>query len=109
MAVILARVQVRKNKLNEFQKIMFAVEKKVKKEEGCEHFQIYQDVQNETTFSFCGIWKTSDAFKKHLQSDEFSMMLVALKLLRRNPEIRYCERQLGLGLYGLLQLRESIE
>lgn len=109
MTVILTRVQVRIRKRNEFLKIMSEIEKRLKKEGGCEQFEIYQHMENDFTFSFYGIWKTPTDLRKHLRSDEFSMILIALKLLRKNPEIRCFQKQIEIGLPGLLELRKSIE
>lgn len=103
----MARVQVQKGKQNEFMEIMLGLIKRVKREEGCKEFEIFTHERQEHTYSFYAIWVTYDDFKRYLRSDEFSMMLLAFKLLRRNPEIQYFKNHSGTGLYGLLNLREK--
>ncbi|MEX0288516.1 MAG: putative quinol monooxygenase [Flavobacteriaceae bacterium] len=105
MRVILARVQVRDKKRTEFLKIMTETAKKTQNLYGCEQFEIYQHLGDDLTFSLCGLWKSSNEFKAYLKSDEFSMVLLAFKLLRKSPEIRYFKNQINTGLEGLLQLR----
>ncbi|MGI9550758.1 MAG: putative quinol monooxygenase [Aurantibacter sp.] len=109
MTVILVRVGVRKRNRNEFLKIMQEASKKIKKEYGCERFEVHRDFENDTIFSFYGIWKTPGDFKRYLKSDQFAMAILALKLSRKNPEIYYFKDKLTVGLAGLLQLRETLK
>ncbi|WP_343485554.1 antibiotic biosynthesis monooxygenase family protein [Allomuricauda sp. d1] len=102
----MARVQVRKGKQNEFMEIMSGLINRVRRDQGCKRFEIFTHDHEEHTYSFYAIWDTYRDFKKYLRSDEFSMMLLAFKLLRKNPEIQYFKNPSGVGLYGLLRLRE---
>ncbi len=108
MTALMAKVEVRGNKRSEFIKIMQEVAIKTKEKYNCEQFEIYQHLENENVFSFFSIWKNPNDFRKHLESDQFSMLLIALKLLRKNPEIRYFKNQMGMGLRGLIQLRDIL-
>ena len=108
MRVILARMHVREKKRNEFLKIMAESAKKTRKEYGCEQFEIYQHLEDNCAFSFFGLWSSPNDFKEYLKSDEFSMVLLAFKLLRKSPEIRYFKNQTDTGMQDLLQLRKLI-
>ncbi len=109
MTVITTQVAVRKMKRNEFLKIMQEVAKKTEQEMDCERFEIYQDIDDENIFSFTSVWKNPSGFRKHLKSDQFTMMLIALKLLKKNPEIRYFKNPMSLSVQGLTELRETLE
>tara|TARA_R110001583_G_scaffold188877_3_gene351395 strand:+ start:378 stop:782 length:405 start_codon:yes stop_codon:yes gene_type:complete len=106
MTIILARVQVRKTKRNEFLQIMQEVTLKTKKEYGCEQFEIHQDLKDDTIFSFYGVWETERDFIKHLKSDVFSLTLLAFKLVTKNPDIHHFKNQERTGLHTLIHLRE---
>lgn len=106
MAVILARVQVRKNKRNEFLKIMDEVALRTKKEFGCERYEIHQDLKDDTVFSFYGVWETPRDLIKHIKSDQFSLTLLAFKLLIKTPDIHHFKNEKKTGLHTLIQLRE---
>ncbi len=108
MTVIMAQVEVRRNKRNEFLKIMQEVAKKTKEESHCEQFEIYQHLENEHVFSFVSSWKNRNGFRTHLKSDQFTMVLVALKLLKRYPEIKYFKNPMPLGVRDLTELRDVL-
>ena len=105
----MALVEVRSNKRSEFLNIMQEVALKTKEDHYCEKFEIYQDVGNENIFSFFGSWKNPNGFRMHLKSDQFTMVLIALKLLKKNPEIRYFKNQMTMGIHGLKELRNILQ
>ncbi len=108
MTVIMAQVEVRKKKRNEFLKIMQEVAKKTKEEFNCEQFEIYQNLENENIFSFVSSWRNPNGFREHLKSDQFTMVLVALKLLKKYPEIKYFKNPMPLSVRGLTDLRDVL-
>ncbi len=109
MTVITTQVEVRKMKRNEFLKIMQEVAKKTKQETDCERFEIHQHLDDENIFSFTSVWKNPSGFRKHLKSDQFTMVLIALKLIKKSPEIRYSKNPMTLSVQGLMELRETLE
>ena len=108
MTIIMAQVEVRKNKRNEFLKIMQEVAQRTKEESQCEQFEIYQHLENENVFSFVSSWKNPNGFRNHLKSDQFTMILLALKLLKKYPEIKYLKNPMNLGVRGLSELRDVL-
>ena len=107
MTVLMAHVEVRKEKRNEFLEIMQRLIERAQKEERCKRFEFFPHKTPEHTYSFYIVWNSYQEFKQYVRSDDFSLMLTAFKLLNKNPEIQYFKNHSGTGLYGLLRLREN--
>lgn len=103
----MATIEVRKDKRKEFLSLMKNVKDKLADELACEQFEIYQEMKNSNAFSICGLWATPEDFRRHLRSEEFMMVMVAAKLLRKVPQIQYSNNTTSIGLPELLQMRRS--
>lgn len=103
----MATIEVRKDKRKEFLSLMKSVKDKLADEFACEQFEIYQEMKNSNSFSICGLWATPEDFKRHLRSEEFMMVMVSAKLLRKAPHIHYSTNTETIGLSELLQMRRG--
>ena len=109
MIAFLIEAQVRPEKWNEFLTIIRNVKERLKENEHCDQLKVYVDMDNQFIFSINSFWKSSNGFVKFLRSDEFSMFLLAFKILRKNPEIRYFKKEEVGGIESLRQLRKLVK
>lgn len=106
MITLFIEVQVRPEKWNEFLAIIKSAKKRLEENDNCNQIEIYVDYDNQFTYSIDSVWKNSQVFAKFLESDEFSMILLAFKLLKRNPKVRYFKKEEVGGIESLMQLRK---
>ncbi len=99
----MATITVRSDKRSEFLSIISNNKKHIQEEKGCEEFEIFGDLINENKFCIIGVWKTREYFIEHTKSNQFAMILAALKLLKKTPELRYFSHEIGNGMHWLLE------
>jgi quinol monooxygenase YgiN len=58
-------------------------------EQGCISCNCYVDIEDENIIFFREVWKTSEELGCHLRSVHFGVLIGALKLLNKEPEIRF--------------------
>ena len=99
----MATIVVRAEKRDEFLSILSENKGKIKEEEGCEDFEIFNDLEDDNTFCLIGVWRNRESFIEHTKSNQFAMILAALKLLKKTPELRYFSHEIGNGMHWLLE------
>ena len=67
---------------------MLVITPRIRMENGCIECDFFKDVGDENRYRLVGKWKGKDALKKHLQSEEFSVVSGAMSLLANKPDIR---------------------
>jgi quinol monooxygenase YgiN len=75
----------RKEVLQTFKEILGPI----RREQGCVSCNCYVDVEAENIIFFMEEWKTSDDLDTHLRSVHFGVLIGAMKLLNKDPEIRF--------------------
>ncbi len=58
-------------------------------EPGCLSCHIYSDLQDKSIFLLTQVWRTEEDLNRHIRSDEYLNLLLALELAIKQPEIRF--------------------
>ena len=61
----------------------------IRREQGCMGCNCYVDVEAENNIYFREEWKTREDLDAHLRSVNFCVLIGAMKLLDKEPEIRF--------------------
>jgi hypothetical protein len=65
-----------------------------------------RDADEEGVLRYTEEWSSEDAFRRHVQSEEFWPILIALELCSTEPQVRIGNLAVRGGLDLLLQLRD---
>jgi quinol monooxygenase YgiN len=82
---ITAPPEKRKEVLQTFQAILSPI----RREKGCISCNCYVDVESENIIFFKEEWKSSEDLNTHLRSVHFGVLIGAMKLLNKEPDIRF--------------------
>jgi len=61
----------------------------IRREQGCISCNCYVDVEAENNIYFTAQWNTREDLDTHLRSVHFGILIGAMKLLSKEPEIRF--------------------
>jgi len=61
----------------------------IRRESGCISCNCYLDIEDESILCFEETWKTREDLESHLRSDHFGVLGGAMRLLRREPDIKF--------------------
>ena len=61
----------------------------IRREQGCISCNCYVDAESENIIFFKEEWRTGEDLDKHLKSVHFGVLIGAMKLLDKEPEIRF--------------------
>ena len=61
----------------------------IRREQGCISCNCYVDVEAEDNIFFMEEWKTSEDLNTHLRSIHLGVLIGAMKLLNKEPDIRF--------------------
>jgi quinol monooxygenase YgiN len=61
----------------------------IRREQGCISCNCYVDIEAEDIIFFKEEWRTSEELDTHLRSGHFAVLVGAMKLLIKEPEIRF--------------------
>ena len=75
---------------------------------GCRDCQISKDVEEAGTLRYNEEWTSAEAFRQHVQSEDFWPILIAMDLCSTEPQVRIGDLVMRGGLRFLLGLRESL-
>jgi quinol monooxygenase YgiN len=93
-------------KRKELHQTIRALVDSIRKEEGCQICRLYQDTENKNTFSLIEEWENKENLDKHLRSECFSVLLGAMNLLSKQPEIKFNTVSDTAGIEVLKEVRE---
>jgi len=85
----LTRITVRPEKRTELCQTISSLIDPVKHEQGCLTYRFYEEAENENTFVLIGEWETPAAWSRHLQSENFAILLGSINLLCNSPQIDF--------------------
>ena len=88
---VLIKIVVKKYKKEEFLESMHMCEAKIRKQQGCLSFDLYQDAYEENIFRLMSEWESPGAMEKHFTTHEFEFLLGAAKVLCESFEIETTE------------------
>ena len=61
----------------------------IRLERGCISCNCYEDVEDESVLFFEETWRTKEDLEDHLRSDHFGVLNGAMRMLHREPDIRF--------------------
>lgn len=82
-------LRVISGKREELLQTIRALHVKMKEERGFLKFSVYQDVEDADTFNLIQEWETADDLEKQIRSEDFRVLIGALKVLSVEAEVRY--------------------
>ena len=85
------KIGIKQYKLDEFHKSMHSLLPKIKSQEGCLYFSLYQDSERENMSIVVGEWKTRQAMEKHFKTHDFEVLIGAAKVLGETFEMKIAE------------------
>ena len=88
MIIITIEMDVPTNKIKELLQTLMAITERIQIETGCIGCDILKVVGSENKYRLVGKWSRVDDLKNHLQSEEARVLLGAMSLLQKQPEIR---------------------
>ncbi|MBE0616430.1 MAG: antibiotic biosynthesis monooxygenase [Proteobacteria bacterium] len=78
----------------------------IRAKRGCKSCRVELDAGGERALRYSEEWDSEEAFHRHLRSEEFWRVLVAMDLCSEEPEVTIGELSAQYGLEALRKLRE---
>ena len=88
---VLIKIVIKKYKKEEFLKSMHMYMEEIRKQQGCLHYDLYQDSDEENAYLVVGEWESAKAMEKYFQTQEYELSLGAAKVLCKTFEIETTE------------------
>jgi len=85
------KIEIKKDKIDEFVEFLKSMLSKFREEEGCIDFDLYRDIEKENIYSVIAYWETQKTMEKHFKRKSFSVLIGSTKVLGRNLEMRIGE------------------
>jgi quinol monooxygenase YgiN len=83
------KMTVPSEKLKEVLQTVTALLGPIRREQGCISCNCYVDAETENIIFFKEEWKSGEDLDTHLRSVHFGVLIGAMKLLNKEPEIRF--------------------
>ena len=61
----------------------------IRSEDGCRTYRFYGEDGDQNSFILIGEWETKKAWERHLNSDNFAVLVGSLRLLTNQPEVEF--------------------
>ena len=87
----LIKIMIKPYKADEFVKSMQSLSPKIRKDKDCLAYSLYQDHENENTFTVVGEWKTRKAMEKHFKTQDFEVIIGSARVLGETFEMNIAE------------------
>ena len=81
MIKVTAKCFIEKGSIEEFKEYSTKLIDETRQEEGCLAYELYQDVNEETVFSFIEEWKDVESLNNHLDSKHFKEIFPKIEKL----------------------------
>ena len=89
MNTITVVVEIIPDKQEEFIQTVRSLNEQMRKETGLRSSDLFQDLDNHQRFNLIQHWETQDDLDNHTRSENFKVLMGALKVLAEHSEIRY--------------------
>jgi quinol monooxygenase YgiN len=106
MILVSIHMNVAPKKRKELFQTIQALVDSIRVEEGCLSCHLYQDTGNKNIFSMIEEWENKEDLDKHLRSECFGVLLGAMNLLSKQPEIKFNTVSDTAGIEALKEVRE---
>lgn len=83
------KITVQSEKRKELLQTFKALLDPIRHEQGCISCNCYEDVEAENIIFFREEWKNGEDLDAHLKSDHFGVLIGAMKLLNKEPDIQF--------------------
>jgi len=83
------KIMVPPEKRKEVLQTLKAILGPIRREQGCISCNCYVDVESENVIFFKEEWKTSEDLDTHLRSVHFGVLIGTMKLINKEPDIRF--------------------
>jgi quinol monooxygenase YgiN len=90
-------LRVYPEKREEFLQALRSMQGGMKNEPGLSKSSLYQDMNDANIFHLIEDWATQDSMERYLRSDQFSVLMGALKVLCSESEVKYVISSENLG------------
>ena len=84
-----ARVTVRPENRKELCLTISSLLGRIRAEQGCRTYGFYGEAGDQNSFILIGEWETRDAWDRHLNSDNFAVLIGSLRLLSTRSEVDF--------------------
>jgi quinol monooxygenase YgiN len=82
-------MEIPTDKIKELSQTLLAIVSQIRRGKGCMGCDVLRNVEDENRYRLIGKWKSKNDCNNHLRSEEFSVLLGAMNLLQKRPEIRF--------------------
>ena len=89
MIIVTLRMTVRPDKRHDFTEPIRGMLGPTRAERGCIRYCLYEDIENNNTFTLVEEWKTLDDLDKHVRTDNYQRLLELMDLLSEPCELRF--------------------
>ncbi|WP_319372120.1 putative quinol monooxygenase [uncultured Ilyobacter sp.] len=89
MITVVAKSVLKDGKTEEFKNLTKELIEETRKEKGCIEYILYEDIENEGTFTFIEKWEDIDCLKAHFESAHFKKLGPQLGELRKSRDLNF--------------------
>lgn len=86
MIKVVAKSNVKQDKIEEFSRLAKESAEITVNEEGCIKYEMYQDENDETILTMIEEWESRDSLNKHMNSEHFKRIVPMMEELREKSE-----------------------
>ena len=83
------RMKVSPRKRDEALRVLKTIAEENRMLPGCTSCRIYEDMQEDNVIMFEERWRSEAELEKHLQSEEYRKVLLAMDMALKHPEVRF--------------------
>jgi quinol monooxygenase YgiN len=94
-------------KRDEALKILRSAAERFKVYPGCLGCHVYEDAQENSVIMFEEIWGTEEELAQHLRSKEYQVVLLAMEMALKHPEVRFNTVSTSTGMETIEKARSS--
>ena len=87
MFIVILKLDALPKKCLELRQTLQALNKSTPKDKGCLSHTVFQDIENDNSFSLVQLWQNREDLDNHLRSDKFTVLMGTRSLLSRPSEI----------------------
>ena len=89
MIIVTLRMTVRPDKRHDFMESIRGMLGPTRIERGCISYCLYEDIENNNTFTLVEEWKTREDLDKHVRKDSCRRLFALMDLLSEPPQLRF--------------------
>ena len=88
MIVLTIEMEIPAEHENELLPSLLLISERMALEDGCIDCYLFKDASYENRYRLIGKWQKEDDLEKHMQSEEFNLLLGPLSFLEKQPRMR---------------------